>query len=216
MNTLSNVNEISANNINELIRNLQIFGSNVVKTFDNSYTRFVDQSRLARHINNDNIKANINAKLDYSTANLQVKVTENLNGEYTSYPNFSVQFVNSPDMSYRYIIYREINRMVLKINVKQSGLANYIGTEADGYPGLNDTRTRIIMADLVTEALSRLIIEDEVYKYPVSVFDGTNESNLQMIFRKYELAVNSIEQKVYNILVFEDNVLLDVTTGSNV
>lgn len=74
---------------------------------------------------------------------------------------FKLKFVSDPRMTDRYQIYRNGGDVVLRINALDEGLARYLGSKEDGYPGLYARKTRTILAELIADAVARfLALED--------------------------------------------------------
>lgn len=196
MEKLDDQSNIQSDNINELLSNVEIYGSEVVNTLNNSYTNFVVTERLVRHLVNDVQKSDIveDNTLKYSSQSIEKKIILDAEGTTKVKPRFKIKF-SSDEMTYKYIIYKDINGLVLKICTKHSGLKEYVSIEDGKIIGLNDMKTRIILADIVTEALGRVILENQ------NELNSSISDDLKKTFRNFELVINKIEPQIYNILV---------------
>lgn len=198
MTDLEDPSNIQASNINELLSNVEVVGEDVVDSLDNGFTNFVVVDRLVNHIKNDMEKYDIieDNALPYSKESIESRMNLNTENGKKAKPKFRIKF-SEKDMTYKYQVFKDISGLVLQISLNHIGLKQYMECVEGEMCGLNDVKTRIILSDIITEALSMIIMENELDKASPEVV------NTKLIRRKFELAVNAIEKQVYNIMVLQ-------------
>jgi hypothetical protein len=189
------IDHISASNINDLINNVEVYGTELINTLNNNYTNFVVVERLVNHIKNDMITQNIieDNSLPYSRENIQEKMIIMTEGIPVR-PRFKIKF-SDKNMPYKYTVYKDISSYVMQISLNNVAVKEYIQNIDGEIVGLNDVKARILLSDMITEGLARIMAENDIELI------NNNELTFKHTMRQYELSVNKIEDKIFNVLV---------------
>jgi hypothetical protein len=112
-------------------------------------------------------------------------------------PAFSIRFTDQQNPPYRYNIYKSNSEIVMAIHLLDDFVAQYFSVNAEtGHIDVLSERNAVVLADMLTEALARLLVDLEVGEGKVT-FDLTSSAQVASdVFRHYETKVRDIDQTV--------------------
>jgi len=190
--------------IKELLENLQLFGDalfdEVAPPSDYYLNEDINNVRKVKLLGKGGGSViSENQELIYSASSITTEITAR--AAKAKSLSFKILFTDSP-MERRYVLYKQENDLVLKIAQGDPALSRFIDTDNDGQVDWYSESARIVLAEIITEALARSIIEYEMIQTGAPELDGLSAvDNMYTIFRKYEDAVQKIEDTIYTILL---------------
>ena len=190
--------------IKELLENLQLFGDalfdEVAPPSDHYLNEDINNIRKVKLLGKGGSSViSENQDLIYSSASITTEITSR--AAKSKSLSFKILFTDTP-MEHRYVLYKQENDLVLKIAQNDPALSRFIDTDNDGQVDWHSESARIVLAEIITEALARSVVEYEMVQTGAPELDGLSAvDNLYAIFRKYEDAVQKIEDTIYTILM---------------
>lgn len=112
-------------------------------------------------------------------------------------PIFHIRFTDQEDPPYRYQIYKNQAEIVMTIHLKDHFVAQYFQINSvTGQIDVLETSNSIILADMLTEALARLLVNLEIEEGQFDLNVGNSLQAASDIFRRFEMKVAQVDNIV--------------------
>ena len=193
-------------NIKNILHNLELFGDAIFKPTSTQTPYYLNNSveGLTRAIaRNNSSSGNIlteDEELKYSLTAIQGQPPTDNFAEPQGL-NFKIKFTNTK-LNFRYIVYRQDENLIMKIYSGDPALTRFVDQDADGEVDWHRKEARVVISEMITEALARSMVEYELVQkgYP-DLSDLGPVETFQAIWKRYESAAEKIEAEVYNIIL---------------
>lgn len=116
-------------------------------------------------------------------------------------PEFKIEFADDGHTNYRFSITQTRRNIMLRVNLQDSVVAQYLTKDEVGLVlGLDSPASLILLGDMVTEGLSRLMTDGQFY-YEKNPFEGMDaHQTLSQVFRMTENNAHSIAPTVHQTI----------------
>lgn len=203
---LNQINEQAQNpvsqpdQIKDLLRNIELFGTSLFKETGLPNDWGTGRGKIAKVITSQAKKHIVkeNQELSASSHKIKQELTE-ITDAGSKLLGFKIQIINEPDC-YRYRLFRYSTAIILQINESDIAIKKFLKY------GWESSSIKILIAEIITEALTRNILEFELIDQKKSNIDFAGMGNLDIIttiFKKYETLSLKIKNAIYDIIIVE-------------
>jgi len=109
--------------------------------------------------------------------------------------------VNFTDKTFTGKFEYSVSNEGIRINIplENSVVKRYLGTEEEGYPGRNDTRFLVTLADMITESFTEILTDNEMAQTDTN--NLTQQELIDTYNSNYDKFYDLYEEKVYDIIL---------------
>jgi hypothetical protein len=194
---------VNNNKLNEIfgsLIDLQSLGNEIFNKLDiDLISDFQLDHMLNMRLNQKFVKENENLRFSKrKVSNRKKSIKEKAQDSLNNAARLSIDFVDET-INGKYEAYATNKGINIKIPMSHSVIKRYLNKNDDEIKGMDDTRVRIAIADIITEAFSKIMTDNELTDIDITDMDKNEIFNLMT--DTYNEYYNIYEEKIYDILL---------------
>ena len=194
---------VNNNKLNEIfgsLLDLQNLGNEIFNKLDiDLISDFQLENMLNIRLNQKFIKENENLRYSKkSVSDRKKNIKKDAQDSLNNAARLSIDFVDET-VNGKYEAYATNQGINIKIPMNHSVIKRYLTKNNDEFEGMDDTRVRIAIADIITDAFSQIMTDNDLTDIDISEMDKTEVFNL--VNDTFDEYYNIYEEKVYDIVL---------------